>query len=160
MRLPTAGPWSCERNALGELALWDARGNNLLHSEGGALSQEEREANGALAAAAPDLLAALQQIAFAGESTKGMSAIAAATYFQGIAVAAVARFLPKEPLATWYACPTCGCTDIQHEEWIETNTGERTGDPAGTDSWCPQCNDHFSCSVEAPTPKPYQEPLP
>jgi hypothetical protein len=56
----TAGPWEVVRNMGGELAPFQkATGAHLLSSES-PLSLEEREANGALIGAAPDMLAALE----------------------------------------------------------------------------------------------------
>lgn len=57
----TAGPWESDYDSTGELSLWDQHGNNLLVSES-SLPMEERQANGKLAAAAPELLAALQSL--------------------------------------------------------------------------------------------------
>lgn len=51
----TPFPWTCERDLMGHLALWDQHGNNLLHSDSD-LDMEEREANGELPAKAPELL--------------------------------------------------------------------------------------------------------
>lgn len=56
----TPGPWIVQRSILGELEPFGPDGRHLLSCEvADALPLKEREANGALMAAAPDLLQAL-----------------------------------------------------------------------------------------------------
>ena len=39
-----------------------------------------------------------------------------------------------------YACPRCGCTDVQWTSWVDANTGALSDDDAPTDyGFCPQC---------------------
>jgi len=43
-----------------------------------------------------------------------------------------------------YACPECGCADIEGTAWIHLNTGGVTGDePPNDDYWCPACMEHY-----------------
>lgn len=59
----TSGPWECSRNSLGELSIWrQSDGVHVLHSAG-ELPLAEREANGQLMSAAPDLLEACKAAA-------------------------------------------------------------------------------------------------
>lgn len=46
-----------------------------------------------------------------------------------------------------WVCPECGCDEIQHEDWIETNTSKLIGGNENTEYWCPKCETHYG-SVE------------
>lgn len=40
----------------------------------------------------------------------------------------------------FYACPQCGCTDIEMTAWVSVNSDMPTQDePPRDDGWCPQC---------------------
>lgn len=64
---------------------------------------------------------------------------------------------PTETLEPTYACPNCGGTDIEHLDWVRTNTGELVGGNYGgseSDNYCPSCEEqgnypHFKWAVEA-----------
>ncbi|SRR5579871_1129463 len=59
----TPGPWHVSRSMRGELEPWNAHGIHLLSCEAAkALSLKERQANGSLIAAAPDMYRALQEM--------------------------------------------------------------------------------------------------
>lgn len=58
----TVGPWIVQRNMIGELTPFNDYGQPLLHSES-EIPLQERDANAALIAAAPDLLELAQQYA-------------------------------------------------------------------------------------------------
>lgn len=47
----------------------------------------------------------------------------------------------KEDLETsYYACPECGCTDVECTAWISVNSEQVSSGDAPTDNaWCPQC---------------------
>lgn len=41
----------------------------------------------------------------------------------------------------YWACPECGCTDVQCCGWIEVNTNKPTNDEGPIDDYfCPQCS--------------------
>lgn len=73
--------------------------------------------------------------------------------------------------ARLYACPTCGCTDVQYTCWVEANYERIINDEPPTDyAYCPQCEvngDEPSMRtgdfVLADTPRPFtnaeREPL-
>lgn len=59
----TTGPWICDRNGCGELAVFTRRGRHTLSGEGNKpLPLSQREANGELQAAAPEMYQALQAV--------------------------------------------------------------------------------------------------
>lgn len=40
-----------------------------------------------------------------------------------------------------YACPECGCEDIEGTAWIHLNSGEDSGsEPPGDEYFCPACD--------------------
>lgn len=44
----------------------------------------------------------------------------------------------------YWACPECGCTDVQGTAWYEINQGLMTADEGPLDDyWCPGCSDHY-----------------
>ena len=43
-------------------------------------------------------------------------------------------------MSTLYACPECGCTDVEVTAWINVNTSEISGSDGPLETaWCPQC---------------------
>lgn len=49
-----------------------------------------------------------------------------------------------EPWAGMYACPECGCIDVEGTEWVKLNSSEFAGgDPPTEDYWCPACEVHY-----------------
>ena len=47
----------------------------------------------------------------------------------------------QEPSPPFYACPDCGCTDIETSAWVSVNTNKPTNDEGPTDEvYCPQCD--------------------
>ncbi len=66
------------------------------------------------------------------------------------------RLLP--PPEHLFGCSECGCTDIEHESWVETNTGKVTDDCGSLSVWCPQCENADNRSVEVDRLKPYKAP--
>ncbi len=44
----------------------------------------------------------------------------------------------SESVGIWYACPVCGCTDVQVQNWVYVNT-EEVVDSCGGYAWCVQC---------------------
>jgi hypothetical protein len=64
--------------------------------------------------------------------------------------------------AKFYACPECGCTDIEMTAWLKVNADQPTQDePPRDDGWCPQCGidgngELADCRfAEADEPKPF-----
>jgi len=52
------------------------------------------------------------------------------------------RHTGKSRKVNYYACPECGCTDVEVAAWVKDNTGEvvGTGDEGPRDqAYCPQC---------------------
>ena len=44
--------------------------------------------------------------------------------------------------AQYFACPECGCTDIEMTAWVDVNSDQPNQDePPRDDGWCPQCGD-------------------
>lgn len=63
----------------------------------------------------------------------------------------------------YYACPHCGCTDIQLQVWQHANSGE-VYDEAGGYNWCPRCEDktgdgEVGYMVMVDKPDPHRPPL-
>ena len=61
-----------------------------------------------------------------------------------------------------YACPECGCTDIETSAWIHVNTGTNTeGEGPSSYDFCPQCELHMGGGsfkggwVQTEVAKPY-----
>ena len=44
----------------------------------------------------------------------------------------------RDSVVVWWACPECGCTDVQDQVWIDVNTDE-PHDSCDRYMWCPQC---------------------
>lgn len=39
----------------------------------------------------------------------------------------------------YYACPVCGCTDVETQTWVKTNTNEPTDCVDNEEYFCPRC---------------------
>jgi hypothetical protein len=61
----------------------------------------------------------------------------------------------KEPNGPFMGCLECGCTDIEHECWVETNTNRPTDDCGSKNIWCPQCQTSEGRCIEVDKLKPY-----
>ena len=61
---------------------------------------------------------------------------------------------PK-PSGPFWGCMDCGCTDIEHESWVETNGGKPTDDCGSKNIWCPQCETSEGRAVEVSELRPY-----
>ena len=48
-----------------------------------------------------------------------------------------------QPRPEDWVCPECGNDQLQHLDWVMTNTGEVIGDNENTEYWCPNCEDHY-----------------
>ena len=61
----------------------------------------------------------------------------------------------------FYACPDCGCTDVETSAWINVNTGQPTNDEGPLDAvFCPQCDQEVGKHrhmIEVDTLQPYNE---
>lgn len=62
-----------------------------------------------------------------------------------------------------FACPTCGCTDVQATGWYEINSGKLCGDDGSGECFCPQCDmdgrdPHYKYSDQTTTAKPLVKP--
>lgn len=61
---------------------------------------------------------------------------------------------PDDATKTLFACPTCGCTDIEFSMWVNANTHEVMSED-GSDLWCPQCEEHHKTSIVTMTACPF-----
>ena len=71
----------------------------------------------------------------------------------------------EENPPVYFACPECGCTDVQETAWVEINSGKVMDDEGPTEqAFCPQCeaggfaNEMRTRDLEETTTvKPYEE---
>ena len=65
------------------------------------------------------------------------------------------KWVWRERSGVLWGCEECGCTDIEHQSWVDANTGEVTDDCGSRDVWCPQCECSEARCEEVERLKPY-----